>query len=112
MAKRKASKAATRSGPQANPSHHLQARVGEDIRVAIAQFAAERGVSESEIVRDAVVAYLFGTTPGQTMAGPDPGYRIAKSTASVLARQMLHRAWASMPETFEEWLASSKEGEI
>lgn len=84
-------------------SHHLQARCSPETASALAQLAAELGVSESEIIRDAVEARLFGSPPGATMQGPDQGYRIAKSTAGVIAKKMLHRAYEAMPQTFEEF---------
>lgn len=92
---------AVRTTPE--PSHHAQARISVDARNAIAQLAQERGVTESEIIRDAIDVYVFGAVPGASFTGPDNGYRVAKSMASVIARAMLLRAYQSMPETFEDF---------
>lgn len=91
--------------PIAAPLHHAQARISEDVRAALEQIAAERGVTTSEIVRDAIEAYLFGSTAGATIAGPDNGYRVAKSTASVIARKMLFVAYKALPQTWAEFKA-------
>lgn len=85
------------------PTHHVQARVSTETLHALAQLCVERGVKQSEIVRDAIEAYLFQAKPGSTMQGPDNGYRIAKSTGNVIARQMLHAAFEALPQTWEEW---------
>lgn len=85
--------------------HHAQARISEEARIALATLADERGVSESEIVRDILEAALFGAAPGATITGPDQGYRIAKSTANVIARKMLHAAMTAIPD---EWMQFKK----
>lgn len=89
--------------PIGAPLHHAQARISEDARAALEQIAVERGVSSSEIVRDAIEAYLFGSQPGATISGPNNGYRVAKSTASVIARKLLFEAYKAMPDTWEEF---------
>ena len=85
--------------------HHVQARVSEDVRIALAKISAERGVTQSEIVRDLIEAGLFGSEFGATLSGPDQGYRIAKSTAGVIARKALHAAFEALPD---EWASFKK----
>jgi hypothetical protein len=89
------------------PAHHAQARISEDTRYALAKLAQERNMPESEIVRDALEVYLFGAQQGASFTGPDHGYRIAKSSAGVIARQALHKALAELPDSFEEWRAQA-----
>lgn len=91
--------------------HHIQARCSAEVRSAIMQLAEERGVKPSEVVRDLVESALFGQPPGSTMSHPDQGYRIAKSTARVIASKALQDAISAMPDSFEEFKALMERGD-
>lgn len=108
----RAARAARRSSAirtKADRPHHAQARISDEAARLLAQLAAELGVSESEVVRDALYARLFGSPPGSTMQGPDEGYRIAKSTAGVIARRALAAAMAELPDDWETFARQMEE---
>lgn len=85
------------------PSQHAQTRISDEAAVILAEIAANQGISQSELVRDILYSFLFTLKPGQTLKGPDQGYRLAKASASVIARRMLYEAYQSLPTTWRDF---------
>jgi predicted transcriptional regulator len=85
----------------------IGARLTPDLQAAVDQLSAERGLSPSEILREALHAYVYGSR--KSMGGPDEGYAQARRDATRIARAVLEDALAEVPEDRDEaveWLAA------
>ena len=83
----------------ANP--RVECRVSEDVKRLLEQRAEQDGISPSDLMRDALVQYLYGGTQS-TLQGPDAGFIAARKQAHRIAMAAIAYAFEQMPESFED----------
>lgn len=80
----------------------IEARVPHDIQQLLKQRSEQDGITPSELIRDALVQYLYGGTQGSMLQGTDAGFQSARKQAHRIAMAALAYAFEQMPDDFEE----------